>query len=134
MDDPGYFNNGFSFLSGGASISFLIAMLMLLRQQNNAFVIALLFFGLGFFSSCQTLGFTWLTKNMRPDLIGRNSAFNSMIFMGTNGAFKQIGAYLLTVSPLLGKVSANNLLVLIAGAMLLSAIYAAIRNKLFKYS
>lgn len=118
----------------GSSASFLTVVLMLLNHYNNATIVALLFFGLGLFSSCQTLGFTWLTKNMRPELIGTNSAFNSMIFMGTNGGFKQIGASLLLTSPLLTRTSsASNLIILIAIAMLIVTIYACVRKTLFKY-
>ncbi len=118
----------------GAGGSFLALMLMLLSHDHSTVLLGFLFFVLGFFSSCQTLGFTWLTKNMRPDLIGRNSAFNSMIFMGTNGSFKQIGAYLLSTTPLLGITSsASNLLILISGAMLISTLYACARQTLFSY-
>lgn len=118
----------------GASASFLIMILMLVFIQSSALFIGCLFFGLGFFSSCQTLGFTWLTKNMRPELIGLNSAFNSIIFMGANGGFKQIAASLLTATPLLvGASSAGNLLILTAGAMLLTSIYACSRKFLFNH-
>jgi predicted MFS family arabinose efflux permease len=116
----------------GSSISFLIALLMLLFPGSSALVIASLFFGLGFFSSCQTLGFSWLIKDMRPELIGTNSAFNSMIFMGTNGGFKQIAAYLLISTPLIkGFSSSGNILALIAIGMFITLIYVCIRNKLF---
>lgn len=117
----------------GSGISFLIVCAMLLNYHNSALIVGLLFFGLGFFSSCQTLGFTWLTKNMRPELIGTNSALNSMVFMGTNGGFKQIAASLLIAAPMFkGISSAANLLVLIAICMLLVTIYAIIRKSLFK--
>lgn len=116
----------------GAGASFLMMILMLISIHSSAVYIGVLFFGLGLFSSCQTLGFTWLTKNMRPELIGLNSAFNSIIFMGANGGFKQVAASLLTTAPfLLGTSSAGNLLILTAGAMLLVAIYATIRKTLF---
>lgn len=119
----------------GSGASFLMVALMLLNLSNSVIVIALLFFGLGFFSSCQSLGFTWLTKNMRPELIGLNSAFNSMVFMGTNGAFKQIGASLLLTAPLLsGTSSAGNLLLLIAISMLIVMLYVSVRKFLFKSS
>lgn len=118
----------------GSSASFLMMILMLVFIHSSALFIGCLFFGLGFFSSCQTLGFTWLTKNMRPELIGLNSAFNSIIFMGANGGFKQIAASLLTATPLLvGASSAGNLLILTAGAMLLTSIYACSRKFLFDY-
>ncbi len=114
----------------GAAASFLMIVLMLFLKNNSPIIIALLFFGLGFFSSCQTLGFTWLTKNMRPELIGRNSAFNSMIFMASGGAVKQLGAYLLATTSLLNQSSsASNLLLVMAVAMLLAAIYASFRKK-----
>lgn len=115
----------------GSFVSFLMVVFMLILQQPNPIILALLFLGLGFFSSCQTLGFTWLTKNMRPELIGRNSAFNSMLFMITNGWFKQIGAYLLTISPIFvfkHESSASNLLILIACCMLLTGLYSLIRK------
>ena len=119
----------------GSFVSFLMVVFMLILQQPNPIILALLFLGLGFFSSCQTLGFTWLTKNMRPELIGRNSAFNSMLFMITNGWFKQIGAYLLTISPIIvfkHDSSASNLLILIACCMLLTGLYSLIRKRIFK--
>lgn len=117
----------------GAGTSFLTIIFMLMFQHGSITFIAFLFFGLGFFSSCQTLGFSWLTKDMRPELIGLNSAFNSMLFMGTNGGFKQIAAYLLMAMPLLrGAHSVSNLLILTASAMLLSAVYASVRKFLFQ--
>lgn len=118
----------------GSGASLAIIILMLVFTHPGAWFLAFLFFCLGLFSSCQTLGFTWLTKNMRPELIGRNSAFNSMIFMGTNGGFKQIGAYLLSTVPLIvGSSSASNLLLLIGAAMLLTTVYACVRNKFFDF-
>jgi MFS family permease len=116
----------------GTGMSLLMAVLMLLMPHANALLVAVLCFGLGLFSSCQTMGFTWLMQGMRPELIGRNSAFNSMIFMGTNGGVKQLGAALLSASPIIaGEASAGNLLILIALAMLLAMVYAMIRKKLF---
>ncbi len=116
----------------GSGASFLSLMLMLIINNPSIIVLGCLFFGLGFFSSCQTLGFTWLTKNMRPELIGTNSALNSMVFMGTNGVFKQIGAYLLSIAPLVGITSSSgNLLILISGAMLFTTLYACVRGTLF---
>lgn len=118
----------------GASTSFFLILLMLMLQHSSSLIIAILFFGLGFFSSCQTLGFTWITKNMRPELIGRNSAFNSMIFMGTNGGMKQIGAYLLATTPLLSKsTSASNLLLLMAASMLVATLYVCLRKPVLSY-
>ena len=113
-----------------SSINLLIVMLMVYDHALNTTVLFLLFLCFGFFSSCQSLGFTWLTKNMRPDLIGRNSAFNSMLFMGTNGGFKQFSAYLLSLVPLVGHASGNNLLVLIGICMLIVAIYILLRAKI----
>lgn len=119
--------------SYGASMSFLISLLMFAGQtSSNPCFIGILFFGLGFFSSCQTLGFTWLTKSMRPELIGRNSAFNSMFFMGSNGVLKQLGAVLLGVPALvIGVGAAANLLLIITASMLIAVFYACIRTRLF---
>lgn len=118
----------------GAGMSFAMLMAMLLGQHWNAYGIATLAFGLGFFSSCQSLGFTWLTKNMRPELIGRNSSFNSMILMGSGGIFKQVGAWLLASSPLIaGKPTAVNLLIFMAAAMLIALCYAMVRKHIFKH-
>lgn len=114
----------------GSFCSFLIVAVLLIFPQIDHSVLAVLFLGLGFFSSCQTLGFTWLTKNMRPDLIGRNSAFNSMLFMVTNGGFKQLGAFLLATTPMIGLSSATNLLLLIAGCMLASTVYGLFRKSI----
>lgn len=118
----------------GASVSFLVCLFMIILPHISPFLVACFFFILGFFSSCQSLGFTWLTKNMRPELIGRNSAFNSMIFMGSNGLLKQGGAFLLVSTPLLKmNSSSGNLLILVGSAMLLSTLYVCIRKTLFKY-
>jgi len=114
----------------GSFVSLLIVVLMLFDHTLNTITLFLLFLGLGFFNSCQSLGFTWLTKNMRPDLIGRNSAFNSMLFMGTNGGFKQFSAYLLSLTPLLGHSSGNNLLFLIGICMLIATVYVLFREKI----
>lgn len=117
----------------GAAISGLMIITMLIFQHLNPVVVAILFFGLGFFSSCQTLGFTWLTKSMKPELIGRNSAFNSMIFMGSNGIIKQICASLLLTPALLKQhTSASNLLLFMGCGMFVVAIYVCLRKKLFK--
>lgn len=115
----------------GGGISFILVVLMLVFQRSNPIFIGMLFFALGLFSSCQTLGFTWLTKNMRPELIGRNSAFNSMIFMGANGGFKQIGACLLSTTFIVKLPTAGNLLFLIAICMLIATVYTCVRKKLF---
>jgi MFS family permease len=111
------------------SLAIILLLAKLQTTMNNAWWVGLLFFGLGFFSSCQTMGFTWLTSNMKKELIGRNSALNSMAFMGINGIFKQLGAFLLGVSALLfGEDSSANLILILAVSMLLAAIYASIRN------
>ena len=118
----------------GAGFSFCSAILLYFLQKNycHAWMISAVFFFLGFFSSCQSLGFTWLTKNMKPELIGRNSAFNSMIFMGSNGALKQLGAVLLgTATVLIDSKPASNLLLIITASMLIAAIYASLRKSIF---
>lgn len=117
----------------GAGMSFVILLVLVTKTDASPLLAALLFFALGLFSSCQAIGFTWLTKNMRPDLIGRNSAYNSMILMGVGGGVKQLGAYLLTATPLLAAFpSASNLLIFMAAMMLLAIVYALLRKKLFK--
>ena len=117
----------------GAGICFLTTLGMFALQTfNTPVTIAGLLFFLGFFSSCQSMGFTWIIKNMHPDLIGRNSAFNSMILMAGNGGTKQIGAIVLGIPALLlGTSSSANLLFLITVAMLAAVIYAAIRKHIF---
>jgi predicted MFS family arabinose efflux permease len=115
----------------GSGFSFLTILPMLFFPHLGIFTLASLFFGLGLFSSCQTLGFTWLTKNMRPELIGRQSAFNSMLFMVTSGGFKQLGAYLLLTTSILWHSSAMNLLLLIASCMLITTCYAFFRTAIF---
>lgn len=126
-------NNPPSIVIGGAIISLLIVFITVkLQLSSSLWSIALLFFGLGFFSSCQTMGFTWITQGFRKELIGRNSAFNSMIFMGTNGLFKQLGAFLLAVPSLfVGSGSSANLMLTLFVAMLIAAIYASLRSRLF---
>ena len=117
----------------GASVSGFFVVCLIIIPAENAVLISVLSFGLGLFSSCQTIGFTWLTKNMKPELIGRNSAFNSMIFMGTNGAIKQLGAFFLSASPVVGLSSTSNLLVFILVSMIVTTIYVLIRNTLFRH-
>ena len=95
------YNNSKWFIFIGAIVSFSSILVMLVLPQSPL-LIALFVFLLGMFSSCQTIGFTWLTKNMKPALVGRNSAFNSMIFMGANGLIKQFGAFLLSLPVFLG--------------------------------
>lgn len=121
-------------VSLSSGVSFLLLIFLLIIHHPSVFLVALIFFCLGIFTSCQTLVFSWLTKNMRPELIGRNSAFNSMILMGSGGLFKQIGAYLLILPAfLIGLSSAVNLLILITVTMLLAAIYAVFRRRLFVF-
>ena len=118
----------------GAIVSLLIVLAVaLLQNVAQVWMIVVLFFGLGFFSSCQTMGFTWITQGFQKDLIGRNSAFNSMVFMGTNGLFKQLGALLLaTPSLFIGNGPSANLMLALAAAMFVSAIYASIRSIIFR--
>ena len=74
-----------------------------------------------------------LFPHASPEFIGRNSAFNSMIFMATNGGFKQLGAILLAAVPLLtGLHASGNLLILIATGMLVVTVYAASRKFIFR--
>jgi nitrate/nitrite transporter NarK len=68
-------------LCSGASFLLKFALFPL-QRSHDAWAVAFIFFALGFFTSCQTLGFTWVTQNMKSELVGRNSAFNSVIFMG----------------------------------------------------
>jgi MFS family permease len=118
---------------GSALICLALTFLLMLSQSlYNPWLVALLFLILGFFSSCQTVGFTWVTKNMKPELIGRNSAYNSVIFMGTNGGFKQLGAFLLGLPVLfIGTGSSSNILFIIFVAMGIATIYATVRKYVF---
>lgn len=118
----------------GAIMSLLIVIsVVFLQESKPLWLIILLFFGLGFFSSCQTMGFTWITQGFHKELIGRNSAFNSMIFMGTNGLFKQLGASLIVIPSLfIGNGSSSNIILIIAISMFLATIYSCIRNKIFR--
>lgn len=127
-------NNPPSIIFIGAVVSLLLVIVVTMLQATKPlWLILILFFLLGFFSSCQTMGFTWITQGFRKELIGRNSAFNSMIFMGTNGLFKQLGAFLLvTPSLFIGSGSSSNIMLMIAVSMLIATIYACIRSKLFK--
>jgi MFS family permease len=127
-------NNHPSIIFLGSLMSLLIVTLVACLQESKPlWLIFILFFSLGFFSSCQTMGFTWITQGFRKELIGRNSAFNSMIFMGTNGLFKQLGAaLLLTPSLFIGNGSFSNILLIIATSMLVATIYSCVRNIIFK--
>ena len=117
----------------GSSVSF-IAIMGILFLPMNTFLLMILFFMLGVFSSVQTMGFTWLTKNMKPELIGLNSGINSMVLMTLNGVSKQIGAVLLITTPLIASpIPSFNLLLLIAGAFLVCIIYALLRKHIFKH-
>lgn len=112
---------------------FIIGLMFYCKNYHHPFLIGLLFFGLGFFCSCQTIGFHWLTSHMKPTLIGRNSAFNSIIFMSSNGALKQLSAYLLTAPAILffHSGSAGNLLSLILFSMLIIIGYLIVRKYIF---
>lgn len=116
----------------GAIFSFLVTVLLLVSVHSSASVIAVLFFALGLFTSSQTLVFTWLTKNMRPELIARNSAFNSMLFMASGGIVQQIGAILLIwPSFWYGAASAANLLLFLSITLLAATFYVSLRKKIF---
>lgn len=118
----------------GAGISFLLMLILFfLRTSHNPWLVALLFFGVGFFGSCQTVGFNWIIKNMKPELIGRNSAFNSVIFMATNGGFKQLGAFLLGIPSIfmLQTGSSGNLITFILISMLVVVFYTIARKFIF---
>ncbi|MDA0910445.1 MAG: MFS transporter [Proteobacteria bacterium] len=108
----------------GSSVS-LICLLLMLTATQNLFFVSSLIFTLGLSSSCQTLGFTWLTKNMRSDQIGLNSAINSILFMSTNGLFKQVGAILIGMPPLLffTRGSIVNILYFMILGFILSTLY-----------
>ena len=107
----------------------LFSAALVLLPHPGALVVAAIFFGLGFLTGSQTIAFTWLISNMKPELIGRNSAMNSMLFMGAGGGLKQIGAGLLTIPALIfGKAVAVNLVLLISAMMLLGAIYVLVRG------
>lgn len=110
-----------------------IFAISMLQTTDSAWLIGILFFILGFFSSCQTMGFTWITQGFQSDLIGRNSAFNSMIFMGVNGLFKQAGALLLiTPSMFIGNGPSANLMLALAVGMAVAVLYASVRKTVFK--
>lgn len=113
---------------------FLVLLMFYYHDSQNLWLIASLFFGLGFFYSCQTVGFHWITKNMKPELIGRNSAFNSMIFMSTNGGLKQLSAYLLAIPAIFftNAGAAGNLLTIILFSMLMVIFYLCVRKFLLK--
>jgi hypothetical protein len=69
---------------------------------------------------------------MRPELIGRNSAFNSMIFMGANGFIKQLGGIFLSASGgLFIKKPSLSLLMIISISMLIATLYVCFRKRLF---
>lgn len=113
---------------------FIIGFMFHYQQSHNTWLIGLLFFGLGFFYSCQTIGFHWVTSHMKPDLIGRNSAFNSIIFMTANGGLKQFSAYLLSIPAIffIHAGPSGNLLTIILFSMLIIICYLTIRKNIFK--
>lgn len=117
----------------GALICFCMTVLMFIFSKlGSPILISVLLFGLGFFSSCQSMGFSWLIQGMKPELVGRNSAFNSIVMMASNGGIKQLGAFLIAAPSVTTKISSSsNLLVLISIAMLISGIYAILRKFLF---
>lgn len=113
----------------GSFVCACIVLVMIYISPESMLLVLILSFGLGVFSSCQTLGFTWLLKNMSPKFIGMNTAINSMIFMGANGLVKQISGGFLTTPSLISELpSAVNLLILILISMLLASLYALFRN------
>jgi MFS family permease len=118
----------------GALVCFLLTLILFfLSASPNPWLIASLFFALGFFSSSQTIGFNWVTRNMKPELIGRNSAFNSVIFMATNGGFKQVGACLLGIPAIFMAQNgvSGNLLIFILVSMLVVVFYTVVLRRFF---
>lgn len=129
-----YDNKSWIITTGAIICVFLILLMFFFSDSNNIFIIGLLFFALGFFYSCQTVGFHWITTNMKSELIGRNSAFNSMIFMSFNGGLKQLSAYFFTIPAIwMAKTgSSGNLLTIILISMICVSFYSIARKILFK--
>jgi MFS family permease len=120
-----------SLVAAGTGGMFLLFMLSVHITQTSIISVAIIFTLIGVLTGSQTIVFTWLTKNMRPELIGRNCAMNSMLFMGVGGLIKQFCAALLVLpSFMLNKSSTVNLLLFIGTMMLLAMIYVVIRKKL----
>jgi len=118
----------------GAGMSFLTLLPQLLFHHFPFLIVGMLYFFLGFFSSCQTVCFTWLTKNMKPKWIGTNSAFNSMVFMSANGFFKQCaGCFLAMPSLLLNRESTINVLLFVFFLLVFAFILLLARKKMFKF-
>lgn len=116
----------------GSFMCALIVFVMMCISSVNIILIMALSFGLGLFSSCQTLGFTWLLKNMNPKFIGINTAINSMIFMGANGLIKQVSGGLLTMPAIVSRQSSTiNLFFLILLSMVFALLYVMFRKKIF---
>lgn len=118
-----------------ASATGLIALLCcgLSFFSLNLFLVSTTFFVIGFLTGTQTIVFSWLTQNMQPEFIGRNSSLNSMIFMGAGGLLKQICASLFLFTPIIQrKVSAVNLLVFMGLMMLIATVYLCVRYQWFK--
>lgn len=112
----------------------LLLLLLIMDSQLSAVSVAFIFLLIGFLTGAQTIVFSWLTKNMRPELVGRNSAMNSMLFMGAGGVFKQVGAVLLSTAPFISSAhsASSNLLLLIAIAMFVSSAYVILRKRAFQ--
>lgn len=128
------YNNQPWIISVSTTICILLIILMFFyHSSQNILMVSLLFFGLGFFYSCQTVGFHWVTSSMKPELIGRNSAFNSIIFMSANGGLKQLSAYFLSIPAIyMTKTGPSaNLLCIIFISLSIVVLYAAIRRFLF---
>src|SRR3989338_4530420 len=116
----------------GSGVSFLTLLPQLFSIPLSLSIVLALYFLLGFFSSCQTLCFTWLTKNMKPELVGTNSAFNSMVFMSANGLVKQLSGMMLAGSLCFFSVDVTkNVLLFISVLMLLAFGGVLIRRKIF---
>lgn len=110
----------------------LFGITLVVLPHPSALLVAVIFFSIGFLTGSQTIAFTWLITNMRPELIGRNSAANSMLFMGAGGGLKQIGAVLLVMPAIIfGKAAAENLILLISVMMFVGTLYVVLRNKIF---
>ena len=121
--------NGLVFIA--ATLMCGLGSALVFLPHPTVWMIALLFFGIGFLTGSQTIVFSWLITTMQPHLIGRNSAVNSMLFMGAGGCLKQICASLLVMPALIfGKAAALNLLLFISLMMLVAAMYVLFRSKL----
>lgn len=79
----------------GALLSLIIILSMITIRNLHPYVMGLLFFNLGFFSSTQVLSYPLITQASPKHLVGTSMSISAVIIMGLAGVFQIISGKLL---------------------------------------